>query len=237
MFVRGSTHGNEYRREDTSFYRGVVVRNDDPLQMSRVKVFIPEISNQPFDNWYAEYEQMILKLPGNNDENGNWSDINIFDEIIKKLPWAEIMYPVIGESSNARYFSDTGTSTISDANYPENFNKIDNNPPNLIDGSFAPAYLYDNYQTSVMDSMTNPTTNWTVKNNPYSACYRPNKNTNMTKGLIGIPEIGAKVWVTHNMGDLNFPIVIGVMQDLRSLKNINYNNNYPRNSENKYVNE
>jgi hypothetical protein len=101
-----------------------------------------------------------------------------------------------------------------------------------MEGSFSPAYLYDNYDTMIHDSTIDPVPTSSFKNNPYSYSYRPNKMVNQVKGLMGIPEIGSKVWVTHNMGDLNFPVVVGVMHDHRSLRLINENNNYPRSSEN-----
>ena len=37
MFVRGSGSGEEYRRVDNSFYRGIVVKNNDPDKLNRVK--------------------------------------------------------------------------------------------------------------------------------------------------------------------------------------------------------
>jgi hypothetical protein len=234
VFVRGSNSGIESKREDFSMYRGIVARNDDPLQMNRVKVYIPELSNQPVENWLDTFDNMSIKIPGTNIESDNWQDLDIYQEILNNLPWAEIMYPIIGESSNARYFSNTGQSIISDSNYVDNINT---KTPNLTSGTFSPAYLYDNYVTMINDAMINPIANDTVKNNPYGYSYRPNKMVNQTKGIMGIPEIGSKVWVTHYMGDLNFPLVIGVMQDHRSLRLINENVNYPRNTENKFLNE
>lgn len=233
MFVRGFGNGGESKRNDVSFYRGIVVRNDDPLQMNRVKVFIPEISNQPFENWFEKFENIFIKAPGTNLEKDNWKDVEIYQEILKNIPWAEIMYPVIGESSGSRYFVDTEMSTISDANYSDRNNE---KSISLKDGSFAPAYLYDNYETMVGDCMKYPIPKLSIKNNPYSYSYQPNKMVSRTKGLMGIPEIGAKVWVQHYMGDLNFPIVVGVMQDHKSLKLINENVNYPKNTENKSIN-
>lgn len=234
VFVRGFGNGGEGKREDISPYRGIVVRNDDPLQMNRVKVFIPELSNQPFDNWFEKFDKIFIKAPGTNLENDNWKDIKIYQEILRNLPWAEIMYPVIGESSNSRYFVDTEMSTITDANYSDRNNT---NTVSLTGGSFAPAYLYDNIKSMVGDSMQKPIPKFSIKNNPYAYSYRPNKMVGHTKGLIGIPEIGAKVWVQHYMGDLNFPIVMGVMHDHKSLRLINENVNYPRNTENKFINE
>jgi len=50
MYNRGSGSGAESKRTDESFYSGIVVKNDDPLKLNRVKIYIPELSNQPFDN-------------------------------------------------------------------------------------------------------------------------------------------------------------------------------------------
>jgi hypothetical protein len=229
MFVRGFGLGNESKRDDISFYRGIVVGNNDPLQMNRVKVYIPELSNQPLDEWFDKYDEIKIKFPGKNLDDESWKDMEIFKEIVEKLPWAEIMYPVVGESSNGRFFSSSEQTTITDANYDDGVYK---KSPDIMEGSFSPAYLYDNYDTMIHDSTIDPVPTSSFKNNPYSYSYRPNKMVNQVKGLMGIPEIGSKVWVTHNMGDLNFPVVVGVMHDHRSLRLINENNNYPRSSEN-----
>jgi ABC-type lipoprotein release transport system permease subunit len=66
MFVRGSGSGNEYRRVDISPYKGIVIQTNDPLKLNRVKVFIPELSNQPYDDWIEKFETFILKSPGIN---------------------------------------------------------------------------------------------------------------------------------------------------------------------------
>ena len=50
MYVRGVNDSQEYKREENSFFRGIVVKNDDPEKMFRVKIFIPELSNQPLEN-------------------------------------------------------------------------------------------------------------------------------------------------------------------------------------------
>jgi hypothetical protein len=239
MFVRGSGAGAEYRRNDQSFFRGIVVKNNDPLKMNRVKVFIPELSNQPYDEWIEKFQTFILKSPGINtnpktgsekEKVGDWEDTKVFEEICNTIPWAEPCFPVIGESGNYRFYNKDGDpiSTISDCNYPEGFQTIDENPPTIQKGSFSPSYLYENKETVISDAFRSPTGNYSVNNNPYSYSYRPSNHVNKTKGLIGIPEVGSKVWVFHYQGDYNFPVYFGVNQDFRSLTLIN-------NSDNKYV--
>lgn len=247
MFIRGSGSGNEYMREDESFYRGIVVKNNDPLQMNRVKIYIPELSNQPYDEWIEKFEVFVLKSPGLNSNPktdsesgrvGDWGDSKMFEEICKTIPWAEPCFPLVGESGNHRYFKkseDETMSTISDCNYPEGFRVNDKTPPTIKTGSFSPSYLYENMETAIGDQFKSPLDNYSVINNPYAFSYRPSSHTNMSKGLMGIPEVGSKVWVFHYMGDHNFPVYFGVSQDFRSMALINDTSesvNYPNDFEN-----
>lgn len=235
MFVRGTGDGIEYRRNDNGFYRGIVVRNDDPARLNRVKVYIPELSNQPFDDWFDKFSTFILKSPGVNSnpktENekktvGDWEDTKIFDSIVNTIPWAEGCYPVLGESGNYRYHKgDVDISFISDCNYEEGFRVNDTEPPTLDKGSFSPAFLYENQGTVLGDAFGSPLDNFSVKCNPYAYSYRPSKHVNKAKGVFGIPEIGAKLWVYHYEGDLNFPVYFGSYRDYRELSLINDTDN------------
>lgn len=225
MFIRGSGSGQEYRRVDNSFYRGVVVKNDDPLRLNRVKIYIPELSNQPNESWFEEFENFLIKAPGTNNDNDNWKDTKLFDELTLHIPWAEPMYPNFGESGNFRYNKDNEKSTISDSNYEEGFDTIEDAPPSLTSGSYSPALLYENNGTALGDAFSSPLDNLGVKCNPYSFQYKPDKNVNKAKGVFSIPEVGAKVWVFHYMGDLNFPVYFGVYRDYRELTLINKTDN------------
>jgi len=233
VFIRGSGSGVEYRRVDNSFYRGIVVKNNDPLKLNRVKVYIPELTNQPFDDWFEKFENIQVKAPGSNLEtewskketNGDWVDTKLFEEVSKLIPWAEQCFPLVGESSNFRYYKDGEISTISDCNYPEGFEINDSTSPTLQSGSFAPAYLYENRETVLGDAFSEPLNNFTVKCNPYAFAYRPSKHVNKSKGLFGIPEVGSKVWVFHYEGDLNFPVYFGVYKDFRQLTLLNDTDN------------
>jgi hypothetical protein len=216
VFIRGSGAGNEFRRNDNSFYRGIVVKNNDPANLNRVKIYIPELSNQPYDEWFEKFENINVKFPGINNETDNWEDTKIFQEIASKLPWAEQCSPLFGESSNARYFSEEEIATLSDCNYPEGFEENNTKSISLSSGAFSPAFLYENSGTTLGDGFSNPLGNFSVKCNPYSFSYKPEKNVNKGKGIFGVPEVGAKVWVFHYMGNLNFPVYFGVTHDMRT---------------------
>jgi len=249
MFKRGSGAGLEAGRIDESFYRGIVVKNNDPSRLNRVKVYIPEISNQPFEEWFDEFDEINVKIPGLNNDTDNWSDTKIFEEMCAIIPWAEPCYPLLGESGNARYSSEDELAVITDGNYSEGFEKnndripalaaLSAEPPPSASGSFAPAFLYENKSTTIGDGFFAPLNNYSVNCNPYAFQYKPDKFSNKTKGAIGIPEVGAKVWVFHYQGDLNFPVYFGVMQDFRSLTLVNnttneklISNTYPSDFEN-----
>jgi hypothetical protein len=234
MFVRGSGIGNEYRRVDNSFYRGIVVKNNDPVKLNRVKVYIPELTNQPYDDWFEKFENFILKSPGTNSNpktesekktNGDWEDTKLFEEVCKGIPWAEQCSPLMGESGSFRYYKDGEISTISDCNYVDGFEVINTETPSIENGSFSPAYLYENLETVLGDAFSRPLDNFTVKCNPYSFSYRPSKYVNKSKGLFSVPEVGSKVWVFHYEGDLNFPIYFGIYRDYREISMINNSDN------------
>jgi len=238
MFVRGSGSGEEYKRVDIAPYRGIVVDTNDPLKRNRVRVYVPELTNQPFDGWFDTHIEINVKSPGDNKETDTWNDVAVYEEIVNLIPWAEIMYPVLGETGNCRYYKDGRISTISDCNYEEGFRANDIDPLSMATGAYSPAYVYENETTAVGDSFTDPVDNLSVKCNPYAYSYRPSKHVNKGKGIFGVPEVGSKVWVTHFDGDLNFPIVIGTYHDYREFTLMNDTDNvdmisstYPANFE------
>jgi hypothetical protein len=230
MFIRGSGSGEEYKRIDNAFYRGIVVKNSDPIGLNRIKIFVPELSNQPFDSWLGEYLNFNISSIGENtktdwsekENNIDWSDIKIYEEIAKLLPWAEPCTPLVGEIGNFRYYKDGKICTISDCNYPEGFEINNTESPTLSAGSFSPAFLYENYETRLGDAFSSPHSNYCIKGNAYSYANAPTKYSNKSKGLFGVPEVGSKVWVFHYMGDYNYPIYFGsVGKSYRELSLIN----------------
>jgi len=215
MFVRGVNSAVEYKRDDTSFYKGIVVKNNDPQGVYRVKVYIPEISNQPLENWLSDYKKFSMRFPGTNNVNDSWADTKIYEEISKFIPWAEPCFPIFGEGGPGRYNASSEICTISDTDYFDEFETNNTENPTIEHGSFSPAWLYETYNCSIGDAFRDPVNLMTVNNNPYSFLTRPSKYVNKSKGIFGVPSIGTKVWVFHFNGDTNFPVYFGTRHDYR----------------------
>ena len=212
MYVRGVNDSQEYKREENSFFRGIVVKNDDPEKMFRVKIFIPELSNQPLENWLQQHDNINFRFPGQNNEKDNWSDTDIYEEIAKLLPWAEPCVPLIGESGPGRYNSVLKQAAITDSNYTDQFTA---DAPTSKTGSFSPAFLWEHYDTMQADAFSDPQTNFTTTNNPFCYANRPAKFSNKPKGMFSVPSVGSKVWVFHFRGDLMYPVYFGGCRDYR----------------------
>lgn len=215
MFVRGVDEPIEYNRNDTTIYKGIVVKNNDPYKLFRVKVFIPELSNQPLENWLAEYSYFLMRFPGKNNKTDSWKDTKIFEQIADGLPWAEPCYPIMGESGPGRYNSPNEIATISDTNYGDYFEANNETPPTALSGVFSPSWFYENKDTTLNDAFCVPDELMTVNNNPYAFLGRPSMNVNNPKGVYGVPSVGSKVWVFLYNGDVNFPVYFGTRHDFR----------------------
>jgi len=211
VYVRGSNQGIEFKRDDQSFYKGIIVKNDDREKLLRCKVYLPEISNQPLDNWLKAFANGTIKtkFPGKNNPSDNWSDVQIFHEISKLIPWAEPCLPIVGEYGPARFYSPDATATVSETNYTDGFQTNNVSSPTLQTGTYAPAQSFVNDETNLPDPFADPVKNATLYNNPYSREYQPANYSEASKGTFAIPKVGAQVWVFHYRGDLNFPVYFG----------------------------
>lgn len=221
MFIRGVHEPREYSRQDDSIYKGIVVKNNDPLKMYRVKIYIPELSNQPLEDWLNKYSNFNMRFPGKNNKTDSWSDTKMFEELSELLPWAEPCFPPFGEGSPARYDSVNEIATISDTNYEDGFQTNNTEPPTMEKGAVAPSYFYEHYATALGDSFTSPMDNLCNNNNPYSFLGRPSGHSNKAKGLFSVPSVGTKVWLFHYEGDVNFPVYFGIRHDYRETSLIN----------------
>lgn len=221
MYSRGVDDVVEYKRNDLTFYRGIVVKNNDPQKLYRVKVYIPELSNQPLQNWLAEYTSFSLRFPGKNNKTDSWSDTKIFEEMSKYIPWAEPCFPLMGEGGPGRYNSPNEIGTLTDGDYYEGFSTNDTQPPTVERGSVSPSFFFENYDTQIGDAFTDPQSNIGGSNNPYAFVGGPSNNVNKAKGIFGVPSVGTKVWVFHYSGDVNYPVYFGVRRDFREISLIN----------------
>lgn len=221
MFVRGANDSPEYKREENSFFRGIVVANNDPEKMYRIKIFVPEVCNQPLEGWLQSFVDINFRFPGTNNTKDNLTDTNVFDKIAELVPWAEPCAPLFGESGAGRYNASLKTGTITDSNFIDSFRLNDSIPISKEQGAFAPAFLYEHKDLCISDAYTDPSAKMITNLNPYSFLGRPSNYTNKPKGLFGIPQIGSKVWLFYHRGDLNFPIYFGVVRDYRESIYIN----------------
>lgn len=126
MFVRGVDRPIEFDRIDNSFYKGIVVSNGDPLQMFRVKVYIPELSNQPLNKWLGTTgkNKFELKNPGATNSTDTWEDEVTFQDVVRFLPWAEPCFPLMGEGGTGTYYANsviTKAAHITDSNHRSEF--------------------------------------------------------------------------------------------------------------------
>ena len=211
MYIRGSNAGVEYKRHDHGFYKGTIVQNNDPQALMRVKVYVPELSNEPLDDWLNTNEHKLTKFPGVNNKSDSWSDTDIFHEIKNFLPWAEPCLPLMGELGPGRFFSGVkdGIGSVSDSNSPVEALRNDVKPINELDGVSAPARAQTIAGKQMGDEFQDPGKNSTVFNNPNSFEFAPIKYVDGAKGMYGVPNVGAQVWVFHYQGDLNFPVYFG----------------------------
>lgn len=226
MYVRNTDETIEYKRQDTSFYKGIVVKNDDPMRLYRIKIYIPELSNQLLDDWLLKKDSatdkvLSVKFPGKNNKEDSWKDTKVYEKLALLLPWAEPCSPIMGESGSGRYNAPNETATISDTNYYDYFNYNNTTPPSLEEGVFGPSWFYENYSTSLGDAFCNQNNNISVNNNPYGYLYRPSMNSNKGKGIFSVPSVGSQVWVFLYNNDVNTPVYFGVRHDFRSISLLN----------------
>ena len=97
-------------------YLGIVVQNNDPEWRGRVKVYVPHIQANVYQNWYNEISDKNFRFMGSNVQ----SDLElILPELKTVLPWAENSMPLIGATGSGRYNAHDHVGTISDSNRNE----------------------------------------------------------------------------------------------------------------------
>ena len=97
-------------------YLGMVVQNNDPEYRGRVKVYVPHIQANVYQDWYSESTNKTFSFVGKNI--GGDLD-RILPELKTILPWAENAMPVVGSIGSGRYNAHMEIGTISDSSRPE----------------------------------------------------------------------------------------------------------------------
>jgi len=150
---------NEY----IGMYLGIVVQNNDPEYRGRVKVYVPHIQANVYQNWFEEIKDRSFRFPGNNIQ----SDLEkILPELKTILPWAENAMPSVGTSGSGRYNAFDHVGTISDSNRNETL-KPDDFEQSHIEKKYklndehigeSPGKKYESHSTWVSDAFTNTET-------------------------------------------------------------------------------
>jgi len=224
-------------KEYNGMYLGIVVQNNDPDYRGRIKVYVPHIQANVYQNWFKEVSDKSFKFVGRNIS----SDLdNILPELKNILPWAENAMPSVGASGSGRYNAHDEVGTISDSNRNETIQpqkhqtdvekKYNLNSEHIGE---KPAKLYEDHKYWVHDAFTNTTDpdymdeqdqeypfedlpvgerlNGVNRPNKYAWNYRPSSYSNCAKGSFSIPNVGSHVWVFFQGGDPLQPVVFGVM--------------------------
>lgn len=199
----------------TGMYLGVVIQNNDPDKRGRVKVFIPHVSHNLYQDWYDNNEDKRFQFPGGNID----SDLSKVIEPLKKiLPWAECAAPLAGGNAPGRYNSHLDQATISDGSditlTVPNSGAVEHDVKskyNLNDDGVAEQpgrkfeienmRLNDAYTTTLSGSLDQPN-----RINKYTYTYKPTTYSNKTKGSFSIPNVGSHVWCFFRDGDYKSPV-------------------------------
>ena len=207
------------------FYRGVIVQNNDPKKIGRVKVFVPHLHMSLLDIEKDDHDkEFYFGEFGTNYQkknDPNLVDLTKYMEKIKlKLPWAEVSLPITGGGYSS-FNSPSNKATISDS--PAYDNQIAEEDGST--GAPAGAEVKANPPSDKFSSSSdNP--------NPLGAAYSTQSFYNAPKGMFGIPQVNTKVWLFFLDGNPNNPVVFGYSPSASSYSQIYDDTNHPSGYEN-----
>lgn len=233
------------KKEYNGMYLGIVIQNNDPDRAGKVKVYIPHVTPNVYEDWYSNRDHKKFKFPGDNLD----SDLtNIIEPLKEILPWASSAQPLIGSSSSGRYHAYTQTGSVSDANNINLFTATSGNADTDTDNSLnvenigeSPGRKYEYKKFRLKDAFNTHTDN-VNRVNIDSHEYIPSTYSNNAKGTFSIPNVGAHVWCFFRNGDPLKPVYFAVsfgQDDWHGIYDIDSSNgiDYPGAYENKSKNE
>lgn len=188
----------------SSIYRGIVIQNNDPAGIGRVKVFIPALhSNLILQQQDYENENLVFGDFGENINSDTGSlDITQYIDVLRQkiTQWAYVLQPITGETGQAKFNSSNRKTTTSDS---DDFDaSFDENNGGAADG---PGAILDGFE----DVWSSTTNSGGAQANPTGGAYNYNKRFNQAKGSFGTIGVNTKVWVIFVNGNPLEPIVIG----------------------------
>ena len=206
------------------FYRGIIVQNNDPLKLGRVKVFVPHLHLSSLDIDPEDYnkEFYFSEFGTNyNKSNPNMIDLTKYIEKIKlKLPWAEVSLPITGGGFSS-FNSPSNRASTSDSPFYVNQGVEDDSSTGAPEGALKQAYPPRDKFSSSTDTP-----------NPLGSAYTTESYYNAPKGMFGVPQVNTKVWLFFLEGNSNNPVVFGYSPSPNSYNQIYDDTTYPSGYEN-----
>lgn len=204
-----------------TIYEGIVIQNDDPAGMGRVKVYIPAI-HADLALEEEDYNQNINQMYfGTNVQDSTKLDLTpSLAKIRKKLPqWCRVLQPITGETSgDVKLHSPTGLATDSDNDdFDSRFETSEN-----LDGPHAK-----------FEGETDVFNGFAGEANPDSGAYPYNKRFHQAKGNFGTIAVNTHVWVTFINGSPLEGLVIGASPSADAMQSFLTPDIQPSNFENR----
>jgi hypothetical protein len=174
-------------------YLGVVIQNNDPEKRGRVKVFVPHISYNLYENWSKDDADKIDKVFTNLQDE---SLSKVLAELKDVLPWAEVAAPLFGGNASGRFFSPDKSVIASHSSV------WDHEQEQIVQGNrpaarfTGPGSLHDGFNDGTKTDIMNP----------YTFEYTPSDYSNLAAGTFTVPNVGAHVWVFFEGGDSGAPV-------------------------------
>lgn len=116
-------------------YQGIIVQNDDPDMMGRVKVWVPHVNMTLYKQWNddREVDKNFTELGGNLN-SGLTPELLL--RLKNSLPWGKVKQPIFGMGTSTTYHSDK--------NFGEIANDADNSAQHAVINKLPSASLPQN---------------------------------------------------------------------------------------------
>lgn len=215
----GVVGNNPFSAPIYGFQRGIVLKNSDPANRGRVKVFLPTLARQLLTSNTGvseQYKTYSLRFLGDNILSGDQLlSINAAEQFVRdaqdtqKIPdnklhtiagvldWVDQASPLIGSGTIGLYNAKTSVATISDGPH-----SIANNQEGVPGRNQKQAA--DPLAPNVNQSSNRGTTGGTIDVDAYNR--QPPSYINAAKGMFSVPRVGAHVWVFFEGGDITRPV-------------------------------
>lgn len=92
-------------------YKGVVIQNDDPQMMGRVKVWVPHVNMTLYKGWNddRDNDKMLTEF---GDNLGGSLTPELILRLKNSLPWGLVKQPIFGMGTATTYHSDSNVAII-----------------------------------------------------------------------------------------------------------------------------